>query len=125
MFEALVPKDIIEIANEWKDNIITIEKFLIDKNNITIRYEDLISNSEKFLKSVCDFIGIKFNEKMLNFYKPKVNDEPKSTLDWKMKTFEPVDGKNKNKYLKLLNNQEIELFNNISEKILKEYGYEL
>lgn len=124
VYKPNLPFDLKEIAIEWNNNITKIDEFVKNKEHLIIKYEDLISNTESVLGMVCNFLGVKYAKTMLNFYEPNLNDEPKSTQDWKMKTFEPVDRKNKNKYLKLLNKKEIDDFNKISDKIFKKYGYE-
>ncbi|MBD3279060.1 MAG: hypothetical protein GF388_12235, partial [Candidatus Aegiribacteria sp.] len=45
-----------------------------DKNNedrfITIRYEDLVNNSERQIRKLCDFLGVSFKNKLDRFNEP-------------------------------------------------------
>lgn len=117
-----VSSNIVDIANEWNNNIITIENFMQKFNSITIRYEDLISTPVETLNKVCTFLEVKYEEEMLNYYQN--NDEPTSTLHWKGKTKETIDEKNKKKYLSLLSNEELNKFNGIAHVTLKKFNYD-
>ncbi|MBW6481542.1 MAG: sulfotransferase [Vicingaceae bacterium] len=117
-----VSSDIVAIANEWNNNIITIENFIQNHNSITIRYEDLISKPVEILKKICNFLDVEYEEEMLNYHQN--NDEPLSTLHWKGKTKETIDEKNKKKYLSLLYSEEISKFNEIAYNTLKKFKYD-
>ena len=117
-----VSSDIVAIANEWNNNIITIENFIRNHNSITIRYEDLISKPVEILKKICNFLDVEYEEGMLNYHQN--NDEPISTLHWKGKTKETIDKKNKKKYLSLLSAEEINEFNKIAYNTLKKFEYD-
>jgi len=117
-----VSSNIVDIANEWNNNIITIENFIQNHNSITIRYEDLISNPVETLMKVCNFLDVEYESDMLKYYQN--NDEPLSTLHWKKKTKETIDKQNKKKYLSLLSYEEINRFNEIADKTLKKFKYD-
>ena len=117
--------NIRDIATEWNENINKIDSFLQGRNHIKIRYEDLLEDPELELNKVCKFIGVTYHKQMLDFYLPGINDEPISTREWKMKTFESVDKNNCKKYIKLLSKEDITIFNNINYYILSKYGYEI
>lgn len=117
--------NIKDIAFEWNENITKIDSFLQDKNHLKIRYEDLLESPKKTLQMVCGYIDVSYDKLMLDFYLPDINDEPISTREWKMKTLEPVDINNSNKYIKMLSKEDINIFNKINHKILSKYGYEL
>jgi len=114
-----------DIALEWSENNFKIEKFLNNKMSLKIRYEDLLIDPIFYLSKVCKYLEIPFHSQMLDFYKVEFNDEPKSTIDWKKKTYEPLDKNNSKKYLTLLSNEEIDSFNQICKKYLLKNNYEL
>lgn len=123
-----LPENIRKIAKDWVDNnneIAALSK-KYPENYILIKYEDLIIDSRNTLANFCDFLGIEFDHKMLDYYKPSVRDksEPKETLDWKKKTLEKPDLKRIGRYSCDLKKKQIELFNNIALPSLKLYGYE-
>src|SRR5690554_6342047 len=89
---------ISEIAKEWSSNA---KKILQHENNsIFLRYEDLISDPNKQLKNICNYLNVQYSNNLLDFYKN--NDEPSDFFDWKNNTLNPVNKDNQNKYLKIL-----------------------
>lgn len=119
-----VSSNIIDIANEWNQNIIKIENFIQKHDSLTIRYEDLIENPTSILEKVCIFLKTEFCISMLKYNQDSNNDEPTSTLHWKRKTLEDVDSSNKQKFLQLLSKDEINTFNSIAIENLKKFQYE-
>jgi hypothetical protein len=124
LYKPTLVDSIEDIANEWCENIARIDSFLGNKPCLKIKYEDLIADPEAVLKEVCSFLNINYHERMLSYYDSNLNDEPKATRDWKMKTFEPIDKNNSNKYKDILNLKEIENFNKIAKTILIQNLYE-
>lgn len=54
----------VTISKLWNSAINTAEKFSGDDRMLTLRYEDLITEPEKYINNVCDFIGISFEAGM-------------------------------------------------------------
>ena len=52
----------------WNQAIEMTQKHLHKSNHICIAYESLVENPNRSLQNICDFIGIEFEEKMLNDY---------------------------------------------------------
>lgn len=51
---------------EWKDGIQKAEEFMVsDKQFENIRFEDLIGDTEKTVRSICEFLGVEFEPEML------------------------------------------------------------
>ena len=123
-YKPILPTDIDKIAKEWSSNIKMIDKFIKKVPSIKIRYEDLILFPETTLKTITQFLSIDYSNKMLNFYLDKNNDEPTSTIDWKLKTKQPIDKTNLDKYKQILTKEEISIFKSIAGSILKQNGYE-
>ena len=127
-YKPKLPVSLDEIAREWQYNNKMIDVFLQQRepeNRLTIRYEDVIVSSEKQLKRICEFMGLEFDKKMLEYYLENRDnqDEPLATLDWKKKTLERPDEKNMDKYKQILTTQEIEQFNQIANEMLTKYSY--
>jgi len=62
-----------------------IYKQLKDKKNVLlVKYEDLITKQEQVMQTVCSFLEIDFEDKMINFHKNKMSVANASTTDnWK------------------------------------------
>lgn len=120
--------EIKEIANEWNQNNRDLLDFFtkIESGRVLrIRFEDMLENLEDTCKNLCAFLNIPFETRMLHYYEwNKINIiEPPETMAWKKKTLEKPDMNSVGKYQKILSEKEIELFNNIAQEGLKEFGY--
>lgn len=119
-----------EIAEEWTTNnniVINFFKTLMNSQHTTLRYEDLIQNTDLVLTKACKYLGLKFEPSMLNYYKfnRKEKEEPIATIDWKKKTLEKPDKANIGKYKHLLKKEEVNHFNKIAHSVLDQFNYEL
>jgi len=80
--------DIVRASNIWKNDqkaSMKIYKQLKDKKNVLlVKYEDLITKQEQVMQTVCSFLEIDFEDKMINFHKNKMSVANASTTDnWK------------------------------------------
>ncbi|MFT6882558.1 MAG: protein-tyrosine sulfotransferase [Marinoscillum sp.] len=67
--------DPIIAANHWMNSI---EKYdwLAKRNEVKcVQYEDLVHDPIKILSEICHFLGVDFQESMLDFYKEKPKNE--------------------------------------------------
>jgi len=57
-----------EAAKRWNNSINLAQNFgsKINNNYIEIRYESLVNNPEKVVMEVCDFLGVKYDSKILD-----------------------------------------------------------
>jgi len=113
------------IALDWIYKIKKIEKSfqkMNPKDNLTIRYEDLLDDPKKTVSSIGKFLEIDFEETMLEFYKQsgKYIGKHHSPLIYKS-----ITNVNKFKWKKTLTKNEIGSFALVAKKYLKKYGYEL
>ncbi|MFW5793380.1 MAG: sulfotransferase family protein [Bacteroidota bacterium] len=126
-YKPKLPINIEQIANEWIKNNRTIAQLHKEnsENYFLIKYEDIISKTQKALRGVCDFLDLNFEYNMLDYYNQKnvSKAEPLQTLDWKEKTRDKPDPKKIKRYKHDLNQEQIKLFNRIAEPELKLYGY--
>jgi hypothetical protein len=125
-YKPSLPIQVKKIAKEWHSNNLNILNFFekVDGNlKISIKFEDLIEYPEKIMRTVCQLIGISYEQDMLRFYQNPA--EPLELIDWKLKTLEAIDHTNKNKYFTLLTNKQIREFNSIAQTTLQSYGYKI
>ncbi|WNB16857.1 sulfotransferase family protein [Marivirga arenosa] len=119
------PEDVVK---EWlanNENIESLSSSFPDRYYL-IKYEDIISDPLKTLSALCDFLGIKFSDEMLNYHlkEGKKFIEPEGTLDWKKKTRDKLDTNNIGRYKRSLSGSVINLIEELSMQKLKAYGYE-
>jgi len=129
-YKPKLSNDINTIAREWVDNNNNIIDFINsfdDARGLIVRYEDVVTSPEFFLAKVCSFLGVDFNQEMLTYYikNAEQQDEPSSTLDWKMKTLEKPDENNIGKYKAELSKENCNEFNAIAESLLEKFNYKI
>jgi len=119
------PNIITKAAHWWAENIaygLSYESCL-DKNQITrVRYEDLISQPEKTVKTLCNFLCLDYQPKMLTAAGFEL---PSYTLQQ-----HKLIGKNLNMsrisaWEKELTQREIEIFENLTGDLLTSFCYSL
>lgn len=125
-----LPKTIIEIAKEWVTNVSRIRNSfnIFDWENVLeIKYEDLVVHPHSVLKKICSFLKQPYYRSMLEYYKSpnKLGNEPEAFLEWKGKIMQKASALNVGQYKRELNLKDLNIFNSVSEKILKIYNYEL
>jgi len=126
-YKPRLENNIKEIAKEWEDNNQRILSFLssFSKACITVRFEDLVTQTKNTLDGVCKFLNVPFQESMLHYYKQDNSNlsEPAATLDWKKKTQESPDSSRIGRYKLQLTTKDIDVFNSVANNTLKEFNY--
>lgn len=109
MNEILKSSTLVEVcAHQWKS---CVERASADferldsKNLIEISYEELVADTEKVIKELCDFIGLKVSSEQISVLSGMVHKESAG------------------KWAKQMTNEEIELVHNIIEPTLINLGY--
>lgn len=125
LYKPKLEQNITKIAKEWTKNASTLKKFVTNHKvpAMFVRYEDLLTNTEKTMKKVLSFLGLNYESIILNFY--KYNDEPKEFLQWKRKTISKLDTTNFNRYKKFLTDVEIEEYEIVAKDMLEFFDYKL
>jgi hypothetical protein len=75
-------------ASVWKQDQsdgITAYGFMKDKKRVfLVKFEELLSDTEKVLQEICNFIAVKYDRRMLNFHaKPIVKGNADRLTSWK------------------------------------------
>jgi hypothetical protein len=74
------------------------------------------------LERIFRFFSLEYDPGVLNFY--SLNNEPAEFLEWKEKTTQPVDHKNKGHFKESLTVEELACFEHIAGESLDRFGYE-
>ena len=119
-----------ESTLDWIWSIRTISTFgsKLDKGQyLEIRYEDLVEDAERELKSICDFIDEDFEAGMLDYWKANREKqlEPERHLEWKHLTLEEVTSERVSAWKSSLNSDEIFRIEALAYRELEKYGYNL
>lgn len=51
----------------WKQAVLISHKYVNNSNHRLVKYEDLLENKTKFLADICDFLGVEYDSKMLDY----------------------------------------------------------
>ncbi len=109
----------IRYAERWYNNLNSAINDLeeISKEDWKIvKYEDLVHKPRETIKKLYDFVGISFNEKVLQFTKPSENyGDAKGKLT--------IMSQNNKKYGKYLSKREINKIESLTFPILDKFGY--
>jgi hypothetical protein len=112
-------------ALDWSYKLFKIERSLeslADDNKLSLRYEDLLVEPEATVRSVTDFLGMEYEENMLDFYRTShkyVGDHHSKLI------FRPLDKGNRTKWKRNLKPREIRVFELLGRHYLTKYKYEL
>lgn len=115
-----------EAATLWNDEQGKFQQILKQNNAIiiTVRYEDLIANSEVELTRICDFMGLEFEDNMLHYYQSKnVQSNADRITDWN-NLGKNVIRNNSRKFEKELGSIQIKTIERICQEIMTISGYE-
>jgi hypothetical protein len=120
--------EIMGIALEWSSNLKKIDSFMSTRPHeaaMTIRYEDLVLKPRPTIMAICDWLGVVFEEVMLNFNQQNILKklEPDLTIDWKKRTLQPISGATVGRYAELLSKEEQDEFLCGAGNMLRRYSY--
>lgn len=120
-------KHIYNIAKDWtktQEIALELKSHIKADRFFSISYEQLTSDTESSIRSLCNFLGVEFNPSMLEFHK---TTEAKNAADssnlWKNVT-QPVISNNSKKYLTEMSTDDLKIFESVSGRILDQLGYE-
>ena len=122
------PKHSYFIAKKWEDDQIVCEKIKKNVSSsrfISVKYEDLILNPKKILFHICKKIKVKYDDKVLNYYKSKESKVSASAGEMWSNLSKPILKNNTSKFIKGLNKEDLLIFESIAIKSLSRLGYNL
>lgn len=88
-----------------------------------LRYENLISSPEDILLALCNFLGVKYQKSMLNFFQNNRHFVAPEEFGWKKEVLQPLNQSNLNKWENFLPDKEIVLIENFCAHLMKIHGY--
>lgn len=110
-------------ALDWRLKLRFIERAfsrLPADRTLTIRFEDLLDNAETVARSTCDFLGVDYEEGMLDFHQKSrryVGDHHSQLI------FKPIESGNQFKWRNNLSHAEKVAFDLVAGRQLGRYGY--
>jgi hypothetical protein len=117
------PSTIADVSKWWLEKLsfgLAAQRSFPDKV-ITVKYEDLVSNTECELRRICQFLDLRFCESMLGGNGFKV---PKYTAHQHQLVGKKPDSNVSNKWKTALSSREIQIFEAMAGGMLSMLGYE-
>jgi len=90
----------------------------------SISYEEITGDPEPALRGLCDFMGVEYTEKMLNFHKSSEATNAASSSSLWGNVTQPIMKQNTKKFLEKATPEEIEIFESVAGDVLDALGYE-
>lgn len=117
------PQSIEEAAKSWHTIIRNSRRHIGKDYFLEIRYEDLIRDPEHILRKVCEFLNIRFDKNMLNFYKQgeSIGGSHESSYDQVRK---PIYSSSIGRWKRDLSAEQVKVVTEICIESLKSLGYE-
>jgi len=119
-------KHIYNISKQWKEEqeaSLLLAEQLGETRVLKVCYENLITDPEKELRKICDFIGSEYNSTALEYYHSE--ESHKTALSGAMwqNVQKPVISDNFNKFKTELKSEDILLFELVAGGTLEKLGY--
>jgi len=122
------PGGVVKAAKQWqKDQQNTLKNYteLAKKGKAYfIRYEELISDSDRYTAEIVQFFGLPYDSEIENFHKDELTQKNASMQKAWNNLSQGVIKDNKKKYLKELTEQEIKVIEKICYVEMQYLGYE-
>ena len=114
------------IGKEWSatQRIALKERKHIDaKRFYNLSYEGLTSSTEKAMRGLCDFLGVQYNDSMLDFHESNDAKRAASSSELWGNVVKPVMTNNTNKFLREMSDEHVRIFELVAGDVLDALGY--
>ncbi|MDV2079726.1 sulfotransferase family protein [Marinobacter xestospongiae] len=110
-------------ALRWRDEVASQLAFEAELGDrvLRLRYEDLVMDQQNCLHRVCDFLGIDFDDAMLNYAEQKAFVIPSRE---NRHTFRAPDPEMTRKWRKKLSAHQIRVIDSLTAEIMAQTGYQ-
>ena len=120
-------KHIYHIAQAWakaQRSALKKKEELGAERFYSISYEDITGNPELALRGLCQFMGVEYTAKMLNFHQSNEASNAASSSSLWGNVTQPIMKQNTQKFLKKMTHEEIEIFESVAGDVLDALAYE-
>jgi hypothetical protein len=109
------------VADKWNRRMSQVyDLSKSDERILLVKFEDLLSNTEIMTKNICQFIGIEWEERMVNYHL-----HIESVVDGKINYGQPIKSDNKQKWRAKASNKFIKKIEEIAYQGLEKLNYEI
>jgi hypothetical protein len=120
-------KHFYHIAKEWaaaQRSALGMRERIGPDRFISISYESLTSEPEHTMRMLCKSLGVRFNKKMLEFYKSDEAKRAAESSDLWGNVAKPIMADNTRKFLRDASQEDIRIFESVASDVLNALGYE-
>lgn len=121
-------KHIYALANVWRKDqeaALTVRSIVPPERFISLSYEELISDTEGTMQSLCQKLGVSYTDKIMDYYKSSESEHTALAGKMWQNVTKPVLKNNSKKFLREMSSDDICIFESVAGSVLKELGYEL
>jgi hypothetical protein len=121
-------KHIWHLAKKWKsdqEKCLELMENVNDDRFLSIKYEQLIQDSEKEIKRVCKYLNIEYEDKYMNYHESEASKTTAKSGKMWANVGKPVMKNNFNKFKTQLSREEIIIFEHVAGDVLEKLGYQL
>ncbi|MGD1855758.1 MAG: sulfotransferase [Leptolyngbyaceae cyanobacterium] len=83
----------------WTDDIAISHEYLEKPNHTLVHYEQLVANPANEVRRLCKFVGVPFEEQMIENYQVASRQLVRSRENWKASTQQAIQNTNSQKFL--------------------------
>jgi hypothetical protein len=115
--------DVVVHALQWKRETVAVQAASAAITLMDVRYEDVVSDPQKTLRRICSFLGIVYDDQMLNFHESYEEDAPKR--EWTRGARLPLNASSIGRFHREIGEHELALVEAIVLEGLGRYGYSI
>jgi len=97
---------ISENVDRWNSGIRVTSKYAGEHNHFVVRYEDLVSDPRVELEKLCDFLGVKNTEGMLDDRLAAASSLIRSSESWKQGAVEEIESNRPSKFTRVFTDEQ-------------------
>jgi hypothetical protein len=119
-------KHIYNIAKQWhkdQEACLTLAREVPADRFFSLNYENLVSQPEHTVRSLCAFLDIAYTDAMMHYYTSNTSKITAASGEMWSNLEKPILSNNTNKFLKEFKGDDLELFELVAGDTLKQLGY--
>jgi LPS sulfotransferase NodH len=91
---------------QWNEAVRLTQKHMHKPNHHVVTYERLVEDTPAVLAELCDFLGVPFEESMLQGYAKAANQLVRNKRGWQAGVFQPIHNTNATKFFELFDEKQ-------------------
>jgi hypothetical protein len=118
-------RDLLRVAQDWRWKVTMGRKMgrMVPDHYLEIHFEDLVVSPRDTLQRVCEFIGERFEEAMLDYSDTAADAMPAGSLVWHSSSVRPPDADKAGAWRTRMGRVDQALFDSVAGETLAMFGY--